>query len=423
MSAPSSGRSETPSEWEAHPLPVWAIDDQQWMRAALQMAQRGLGSTAPNPSVGAVIVKDGVLVARGWTQPGGRPHAEVDALRRAGPAARGATMYVTLEPCCHQGRSGPCTLQIIAADIARVVAAIRDPNPEVGGEGFARLRAAGIAVETGLFATEAAWLTAGHSLAMAYKRPLVTAKLAVSSDNRIAPGDGSPVWVTGPRARAHGHLLRARADAIVVGRGTIAKDNPSLTCRLPGLMTTSPDRIVLASRAEVPSDATVLTTAAAVPTSVVTTMAGVETAIEAERLLSVAASGAAIHTVSADTDGRIALPALMKQFATVQQYRRILVEGGPTLIAALLAEDLVDEVMLYSAPHALGRQGLPVPPALAPDMFADSALWQRVAQRAIQPDALSVFHRTATIDKLAALASETTTSGNALDEKPPYPAS
>ena len=219
--------------------------DQRFMQLALALGRRGLGRTWPNPAVGAVVVKDGVIVGRGWTQPGGRPHAEPEALRRAGEAARGATLYVTLEPCSHFGKSPPCVDAVIAAGIARVVSAIEDPNPEVAGQGHAKLRAAGITVDVGLGAAEAAHDHAGHFRRIRDKRPHVILKLAVSADDKIGAAGHKPVAITGEAAKTRVHLLRAQCDAILVGIGTVLADDPLLTCRLPGMEARSPVRVVL----------------------------------------------------------------------------------------------------------------------------------------------------------------------------------
>src|SRR5580704_1711314 len=210
-------------------------DDTRFMALALALGRRGLGRTWPNPAVGAVIVKDGVVVGRGWTQRGGRPHAEIEALRRASAAARGATMYVTLEPCSHHGKSPPCADAVIAAGIARVVSALEDPNPEVAGSGHARLRAAGIAVEVGLGAEEARRAHAGHIRRMRDGRPHVTLKLAVSADGKAGAAGRRPAAITGEAARARVHRMRAMNDAILIGIGTALVDDPLLTCRLPGM--------------------------------------------------------------------------------------------------------------------------------------------------------------------------------------------
>src|SRR5437762_37728 len=240
------------------------------MGAALALARRGLGNVWPNPAVGCVIVKDGRVVGRGWTQPGGRPHAETEALARAGETARGATAYVTLEPCCHWGRTPPCADALIAAGLSRVVVALEDPDPRVAGGGLARLRAAGLAVETGLGATEASEINAGFFQRVRLGRPLVTLKLATSLDGRIATASGESRWITGPAARERAHLLRATHDAILVGTDTVLADNPQLTCRLPGLAEHSPVRVVIDRRVRIPLDAHLLAEARQIPSWVVT---------------------------------------------------------------------------------------------------------------------------------------------------------
>ncbi|MGY3690284.1 diaminohydroxyphosphoribosylaminopyrimidine deaminase/5-amino-6-(5-phosphoribosylamino)uracil reductase [Bradyrhizobium sp. USDA 3240] len=244
--------------------------DLRFMQLALALGRRGLGRTWPNPAVGAVIVKDGVIVGRGWTQPGGRPHAEVEALRRAGSAARGATLYVTLEPCSHFGRSPPCADAVVAAGLARVVSAIEDPNPDVGGKGHAKLRAAGIAVDVGLCAAEAARDHAGHFRRITDQRPHVILKLAVSADDKIAAGGHEPVAITGEAARTRVHLLRAQSDAILIGIGTVRADDPMLTCRLPGMAARSPVRVVLDRALRISGDSRLVHSARETPLWVMT---------------------------------------------------------------------------------------------------------------------------------------------------------
>src|SRR5689334_20006331 len=217
--------------------------DLRSMRAALALARRGLGTVWPNPAVGCVIVSDGRVVGRGWTQPGGRPHGETEALRRAGEAARRATAYVSLEPCCHWGKTPPCVDALIAAGVRRVVVALEDPDPRVAGRGIARLRDAGVEVETGVCTEEAAEINAGFFCRLRLGRPLVTLKLATSLDGRIATRSGESQWITGPPARERSHLLRATHDAILVGTETVIADDPQLTCRLPGLADRSPVRV------------------------------------------------------------------------------------------------------------------------------------------------------------------------------------
>ncbi|MGH6643016.1 MAG: bifunctional diaminohydroxyphosphoribosylaminopyrimidine deaminase/5-amino-6-(5-phosphoribosylamino)uracil reductase RibD, partial [Bradyrhizobium sp.] len=239
--------------------------DARYMQLALTLGRRGQGRTWPNPAVGAVVVKDGVIVGRGWTQPGGRPHAEPEALRRAGETARGATLYVTLEPCSHFGKSPPCVDAVIASGIARVVSAIEDPNPEVAGQGHARLRAAGIVVDVGLNAAEAARDHAGHFRRIRDKRPHVILKLAVSADDKIGAAGGKPVAITGEAARTCVHLLRAQCDAILVGIGTVLADDPVLNCRLPGMEPRSPVRVVLDRALRIPGTSRLVQSARETP--------------------------------------------------------------------------------------------------------------------------------------------------------------
>src|ERR1700674_3875039 len=231
---------------QAEPIVADAgVDDARFMQLAFALGRRNLGNTWPNPSVGAVIVKDGVIVGRGWTQQGGRPHAEIEALRHTKKAAQGATMYVTLEPCSHQGKSPPCADAIIKAGIARVVSALEDPNPEVVGKGHERWRAKGIKVDIGLGADEARRVHAGHIMRMQKTRPHVTLKLAVSSDGKAGLAGHKPAAITGETARVRVFQMRAASDAILVGIGTVLSDNPQLTCRLPGMAERSPVRVVL----------------------------------------------------------------------------------------------------------------------------------------------------------------------------------
>src|SRR3982074_1264600 len=244
--------------------------DQRFMQLALTLGRRGQGRTWPNPAVGAVVVKDGVIVGRGWTQPGGRPHAEPVALARAGAAARGAPLYATLEPCSHVGKSPPCADAIIAAGIARVVSAIQDPNPEVAGQGHAKLRAAGIKVDIGLGATEAAYDHAGHFRRTRGKRPHVLLKLAVSSDDKIGARGRKPVAISGEAGKARVHLLRAQCDAILVGIGTVLADDPMLTCRLPGMEARSPVRLVLDRALRIPGTSRLIHSARETPLWVMT---------------------------------------------------------------------------------------------------------------------------------------------------------
>src|SRR3569623_533341 len=241
-------------------------EDLRFMALALDLGRRGLGRTAPNPAVGAVIVKDGVIVGRGWTQDGGRPHAEAEALKRAKRAAKGATRYVTLEPCSHQGQTPPCADAVIGAGIVRVVSAMEDPNPEVAGQGHARLREKGITVDVGLLGDEARLAHAGHIARVTQGRPRVLVKLAVSSDGKAGLAGRKTVQITGDDARERVFRMRAQNDAILVGIGTVLADNPQLTCRLPGMLEKSPVRVVLDAQLRAPLSLSVISTNREYPT-------------------------------------------------------------------------------------------------------------------------------------------------------------
>jgi diaminohydroxyphosphoribosylaminopyrimidine deaminase / 5-amino-6-(5-phosphoribosylamino)uracil reductase len=322
-----------------------AAFDAHMMSIALAMARRGLGSTAPNPSVGAVIADEvtGEMIARGWTQPGGRPHAEKEALYRAGTRARGKTMYVTLEPCAHTGRVPTCSDSVVAAGIARVVCALPDPNHIVAGHGFEQLREAGIEIDVGLFGTRARWVTLGHILRQTEHRPFVQIKMAVSADGRIAKGGGgAPSWVTGAEARADGHLLRAEADAILVGGGTVRADDPDLTCRLPGLAARSPIRIVLSPRMGLPLDAKLLATSATTPVWLVTG------APSGRADMDLAARGVQIVHVPEALHGAGGIPAVLHTLA-VKGITRLLIEGGPRTWTHCLEAGVVDEAVVYQS--------------------------------------------------------------------------
>ena len=334
--------------------------DQRFMQLALTLGRRGQGRTWPNPAVGAVLVKDGVIVGRGWTQPGGRPHAEPQALERAGEAARGATLYVTLEPCSHFGKSPPCADAIIAAGIARVVSAIEDPNPEVAGQGHARLRAAGIAVDIGLCADEAAYDHAGHFRRVRDKRPHVILKLAVSADDKIGGAGRKPVDVTGEAARARVHLLRAQCDAILVGIGTVLSDDPLLTCRLPGMEARSPVRVVLDRALRLPGTSRLVHSARETPLWVMTSDLS-----EAPAAMKLGAAGAQVMRVATTTapppglDLAAVLHALAEKGIT-----RLLVEGGARVASSFVAADLADEVWLLRGSDSIGADGVPALEAL-----------------------------------------------------------
>jgi diaminohydroxyphosphoribosylaminopyrimidine deaminase/5-amino-6-(5-phosphoribosylamino)uracil reductase len=325
--------------------------DARMMALALALGRRGLGRTWPNPAVGAVIVRDGSIAGRGWTQPGGRPHAEIEALRRAGETARGGTLYVTLEPCSHFGKSPPCADAVIAAGIARVVSALEDPNPNVAGAGHARLRAAGIAVEVGVGAKEARRDHAGHLRRMRDGRPHVLLKLAVSADGKVGGAGRRPLAITGEAVRERVHLMRAQSDAIMVGIGTVLSDDPMLTCRLPGMTACSPLRIVLDSALRVPLWSRLVETANATPVLV---MAANEASQSAEAALRQKDVDVVRSTAAG---GNLDLDAALKRIAA-RGVTRLMVEGGPMLAASLLAAALVDELHVFTSSKIFGADGI-----------------------------------------------------------------
>lgn len=318
-------------------------DDERWMGAAVALAERGRGQTFPNPNVGCVIVKQERVVGRGWTQPGGRPHAEAIALTQAGSTARGATLYTTLEPCAHVSERGPtCSRLIAEAQIARVVVAVRDPDPRTDGAGAAALAQAGVTVIDSVAEASATAAMSGFLMRQRTSRPHVTLKLALSLDGCIAMGDGTSQWITGAEARAHGHLERARADAIIVGRGTFASDAPALDVRLAGLAGRSPGRYVLTTGS--------LTT-------------------EGWKVLS---GPGAIADLPADL---------------------ILVEGGAGAASAFIAADLVDRLLIYRAPILIGG-GKPGLSAIGLETLADAhGRWRSMDTRSLGVDRLDICER------------------------------
>jgi len=335
-----------------------------------------------------VIVKEGVIVGRGWTQAGGRPHAEVEAITRAGEAARGATLYVTLEPCSHFGKSPPCADAVIAAGIARVVSAIEDRNPEVAGQGHARLRAAGIAVEVGLFAEEAARDHAGHFRRIPDKRPHVILKLAVSADDRIAAAGRRPVAITGEAANARVHLLRAQCDAVLVGIGTVLADDPLLTCRLPGMEDRSPVRVVLDRSLRIPGSSRLVHSAREVPLWVMTSNLA-----EAPAAMKLGAAGAQVIRVAAiSTPPGLDLATVLHALAE-KGITRLLVEGGSRVASSFVAADLVDEAWLLRGPRAIGAGGVAALDALPLSAITRSPRFKVRASESLQNDTLTIFER------------------------------
>jgi len=362
-------------------------DDVRWMRAALALAARGLGRVWPNPAVGCVVVRDGVAVGRGWTQPGGRPHAETEALRRAGAAARGATAYVSLEPCDHHAKTPPCTEALIAAGVARVVVACEDPDPRVDGAGVARLRAAGIEVETGVLAAEACALNEGFFRRIREGRPAVTLKLATTLDGRIATRTGESRWITGPEARAAAHGVRARHDAVLVGIGTALADDPELTCRLPGMADRSPVRIVADSRLRLELTSRLVATAREAPTWVLC-LPGADRA----RRRAFADAGVELVEVP-DAGGHVLDMSAAMRALGGRGLTRVMAEGGGRLAAALMAADLVDRVEWFRAPVAVGGDGVAALAGWGLERLADARRFARAAVRPAGADAAESYVR------------------------------
>jgi diaminohydroxyphosphoribosylaminopyrimidine deaminase/5-amino-6-(5-phosphoribosylamino)uracil reductase len=363
----------------------------RFMALAFALGRRNLGRTWPNPAVGVAIVRDGesgpVVVGRGWTQPGGRPHAEVEALARAGSAARGATLYVTLEPCSHHGKSPPCADAIIAAGVAKVVSALEDPNPLVAGQGHERLRRHGVTVEVGIGVEEARRIHAGHIRRMRDNRPHVLLKLAVSADGKAGLAGRRPVAITAELARERVHLMRAMSDAILVGIGTVLADDPLLTCRLPGMAERSPVRIVLDARLRLPPESRLVRSARDVPVWVI---AGA--LVPPERARELEGRGVEIMRVDRASGGRLDLAEVLHLIAG-RGITRLMVEGGPTVAASFVAADLVDEAAVLRSQTLIGPDGIP---PLVDMEFSALTQSPRLVSRGVEPigtDEIETFER------------------------------
>jgi diaminohydroxyphosphoribosylaminopyrimidine deaminase / 5-amino-6-(5-phosphoribosylamino)uracil reductase len=341
-----------------------APSDVAFMRRALELAARGLGLAPPNPMVGALVAADGKVVGEGWHEGPGTAHAEIGALRAAGDRARGATLYVTLEPCSHQGRTPPCAPVVAGSGISRVVVGSLDPNPIVDGRGLAYLRAQGLEVAEGVCGDEARELVAGFSKHVLTGLPFVTLKLAMSLDGKVAARDGSSRWITGEAARRDAHRLRAAAGAIVVGVGTVTADDPALTVRLQGYRGRQPMRVVLDARGRTPADAVVLRNDA--PTLVVTTASA-----PLERRIAWESAGAEV-LVEAEADGSSRLDlARVLELLGKRDVQDVLIEGGPTVAWSALEAGLVDRMVVYLAPKLIG--GVEAPSALGGSGIASIA--------------------------------------------------
>lgn len=361
-----------------------AAEDFPHMQSALGLARRGQGVTWPNPPVGCVLVRDGRVVGRAATAPGGRPHAEPQALAMAGEHARGATAYVTLEPCCHHGQTPPCSDALVAAGVARAVIAAHDPDPRVNGQGAARLRAGGIAVEEGLLASEAQEIAAGFFSRIRRGRPNLTLKLASTLDGRIATAGGASRWITGEPARRAAHALRGRHDAVLVGVGTVLADGPELTCRIAGFRSRPLVRLIADSNLRTPLSARLIATADDVPTWILH-----RTGADPRRATALAAAGARLIALSHSAGGidlAAALAALAEAGLTT-----ILAEGGARLAAGLLAAKLVDRLVWFHAPALLGADAYPAAAPLGVGCLGAMPRFQRRRSDALGADMVSEF--------------------------------
>lgn len=353
------------------------------MRHALVLGRRGIGRTGANPSVGCVIVsKDGRIVGRGRTSDGGRPHAEANALAAAGGAARGATAFVTLEPCATITETPSCADLLVGAGVARVVVAVLDPDERTNGAGVAKLRSAGIEIVTGVLADEAEESHAGFFQRTRANRPFVTLKIAQSLDGMTAAASGDSKWITGEESRRYGHLLRAQNDAILVGINTVLADDPELTCRLPGLESHSPIRVVLDTRLRLDEKSILAKTARKTPTIVFTTVPEVT-----DKLRNL---GVEVVQVARDARGRPDLAALLSELAN-RKITRLLVEGGATVHAAFLDRDLADRLEIFTAPITLGAAGRNAIDALAALTLQEAPRFRRLSQRQLGIDLLESY--------------------------------
>lgn len=357
-------------------------NDNKWMKGALALARRGLGNVAPNPAVGCLIVKGGSVVGRGWTQPGGRPHAETEALRQAGTKAFGATAYVTLEPCAHQGQTPPCAEALVKAGIARVVIAIGDSDIRVSGKGASILRGAGVEVTEGVLRDEAKEINEGFFLTVEAARPLFSLKLATSIDGKIATNSGESKWITGTEARRYGHMLRAQHDAILVGVNTVVMDDPDLTCRIEGLENRSPARIILDSTLRTPIEARVFNGISHSPVWIVT---GEEKRGSAEHS-ALAAAGAMFTFLPNVRDLQAVGKALSKLELT-----RVLVEGGAQIHASFLNAGLCDALFHFTAAKLIGGDGLGAIGNMGLAQLKDATHLKLVDHKRIGEDLLATY--------------------------------
>ncbi|MCC7259569.1 MAG: bifunctional diaminohydroxyphosphoribosylaminopyrimidine deaminase/5-amino-6-(5-phosphoribosylamino)uracil reductase RibD [Alphaproteobacteria bacterium] len=361
------------------------------MQMALGLARRGLGNVWPNPAVGCVLVKDGQVIARGWTQPGGRPHAEMEALARAGDAAKGATAYVTLEPCAHEGKTPSCARSLANSGIARVVVAVKDPDDRTNGAGIAILKEAGIEVAVGVCEVEARALNAGFFKRIEQRMPYVALKYATTLDGRIALRSGDSQWITGAPARGVVHRLRAQYDAILVGSSTVYADDPMLTCRLPGLEGYSPVRVVLDSRLIIDENSRLVASAKDIPLWVITLERAVRT--QGKKSDALLAKGVKIFTTH-DTAGHVDLSTALATLAQ-EGITRVFIEGGAQVATAVVKERLMDRVYWFRAATMMGEDGLPAVAHMGLERMEALPHFSRTAIRPVGDDILEVYEAAA----------------------------
>ena len=357
------------------------------MATALALGRRGLGRVWPNPAVGCVIVDShGAVAGRGWTQPGGRPHAETEALLRAGKRARGGTAYVTLEPCSHFGKTPPCAESLISAGISRVVAALLDPDERVAGQGFQTLEKAGVKVEQGLSEHVARFDQAGFLSRVLLGRPMIALKTAMSLDGRVATLTGDSKWITGPESRRHGHLLRASHDAILIGVGTAIADNPRLDCRISGFDKASPVRIILDSQLKLANytELDVIARAKNQKTWVFTVSK------DKNRISKLEALGVQVFQISSTKSGNVDVKAVSAILAE-QGITRLLIEGGASVATSFLSNRLVDRVHAFRAPQIIGADGLAAIGPLGLARVADGPRFIRCDSQIIEDDCVDLY--------------------------------
>jgi len=359
--------------------------DNQFMQRAISLSLRGLGNTAPNPNVGCIIVApDGNIVGRGWTSPTGRPHAETNALEQAGTNAKGATAYITLEPCSHYGKTPPCAESLINAGISRAVIGTKDPSPHVNGQGINLLKQAGIDITLGVCENDARQAMAGFFKVLEYQRPYTTLKLATSADGYIAWPDGNSKWITGERAREFSHLLRAQNDAMLIGVGTVLADNPSLTCRLPDLEKQSPIRIIADSRLRTPPSSNIITSASQeTPTWILHD----ENHANSHKITK---SNVTLLPQPIDQSNHL---DIKKALTTLAQrgITRLLSEGGSHLAASLIKNNLVDELIWIKAPIIIGEGGLPAIYDQEIATLLNKGKWKKGEQFMLDKDTITHF--------------------------------